>query len=91
MNQAELTTAISAITGLPKKAVSEVLTELGHQAAAELFGGGEVTLPGLGKLKSHTRAAREGRNPATGEPVRIPARHTAKLVPAKALKDALNP
>lgn len=50
----------------------------------------EVTLPGLGKLKTVTRAARTGRNPQTGEPVRIPERVTVKFSAAKALTDLLN-
>lgn len=89
MNQAELIQKIAAASGLPKKAVADVLTTLGEVAAGELHQGGEIILPGLGKLKPATRAAREGHNPATGEAVHIPEKRTAKFVPGKALKDAL--
>ena len=51
--------------------------------------GGEVTLPGLGKLKADVRGARTGRNPATGAAIEIPAKNTVKFAAAKALKDAL--
>jgi DNA-binding protein HU-beta len=44
---------------------------------------------GLGTLKVVQRAARNGRNPRTGEPVKIPAKRAAKFVPGKVLKDAL--
>lgn len=49
----------------------------------------EVILPGIGKLKPIKRAARTARNPATGQPVQIPARTAIKFVPAKALTDQL--
>ncbi len=50
----------------------------------------DVTLPGLGKLKTTTRAARLGCNPRTGEPIQIPERVTVKFAAAKALDDLLN-
>lgn len=61
----------------PDRDVSTVMVEatlaaMGDVAAAELLGGGEVPLLGLGKLKVRTTAARQGRNPRTGEPVSIP-------------------
>ena len=52
-----------------------------------LEAGGEVPLPGLGKLSV---AAREGRNPRTGETIQIAASRKLKFAPAKALKDAVN-
>jgi DNA-binding protein HU-beta len=51
--------------------------------------GGEVTLPGLGKLKTKQSAARTGRNPHSGEEINIPAKTGVKFVAAKALKDAV--
>ena len=50
---------------------------------------GEFTLPGFGKLVKATRKAREGRNPATGEPIKIAAKTTVKFRLGKALKDAV--
>ena len=50
---------------------------------------GEIPLPGLGKLKADVRAARTGRNPATGAAIEIPARNIVKFSASKVLKDAL--
>ena len=58
-------------------------------AAAELLGCGEVPLPGVGKLKAKTTAARKGRNPRTGESVDIPAGKKVHFVACKELKEAL--
>ena len=52
---------------------------------------GEFTVPGLGKLVKAQRAARMGRNPATGEPLKIAAKTTVKLRLAKTIKDAVAP
>jgi DNA-binding protein HU-beta len=48
-------------------------------------------LPGLGRLKKVQRKARMGRNPQTGEPIKIAAKTTAKLYLAKAVKDSIAP
>ena len=69
--------------------MSAALDSLCDVAAAELLGGGEVTLPGLGKLKVRETAARDGRNPRTGESVHIPAGKKVVFVPGKELKEAL--
>ena len=55
-----------------------------------LKAGGEVSIPPLGKFKTSERKARDGRNPATGETIKIAASRAPKFQPAKALKDALN-
>lgn len=89
MNQQELIAKISADSGVTKTQAGDVLTVLGFIAQETLKSGGEVTLPGLGKLKAASKAARTGRNPATGAEIEIPAKTVAKFVPAKALKDAL--
>lgn len=67
------------------------LDSLCEVAVAELLGGGEVPLPGLGKLKLRKTAARKGRNPRTGETLDIPAGKKVLFVPGKDLKDALKP
>lgn len=67
------------------------LDSLCEVAVAELLGGGEVPLPGLGKLKLRKTAARKGRNPRTGETLDIPAGKKVLFVPSKDLKDALKP
>lgn len=65
------------------------LDSLCEVAAAELLGGGEVPLPGIGKLKAKTTAARKGRNPRTGESLDIPAGKKVLFVACKELKEAL--
>ena len=72
-----------------KKDVEALLESVGEVTKNALKGGGEITLPGLGKFSLSQRAARTGRNPQTGEPIDIPATTVAKFTPAKALKDTL--
>ena len=59
-------------------------------AAAELLAGGEVSLPGLGKLKVRTTNARTGRNPRTGEAIDIPAGRKVVFTPGKDFKEAFH-
>lgn len=59
-------------------------------AAAELIGGGEISLPGLGKLKVKRTSARTGRNPRTGETIEIPASRKVVFTPGKEFKEALH-
>lgn len=75
--------------GVSKVVIAAVLDTLGDVAQAELQQGGEVTLPGLGKLTVKTSAARKGRNPATGAEMDIPAKTKPHFSAAKALKDAV--
>ena len=65
--------------------VEAVLQALKDVTAQELPAGGEVPLPGLGKLKTKDRAARMGRNPRTGEAVTIPARRVVVFAPSEKL------
>lgn len=60
-------------------------------ASAELLDGGEVSLPGLGKLKVKEVAARQGRNPRTGETIELSASRKVVFSMGKELKEALNP
>ncbi len=71
--------------------VEKVLDVFCDVAAAELLGGGEVPLPGLGKVKSKKLGGRMGRNPRTGEPVEIPAHRKVAFSACKELKEALKP
>jgi DNA-binding protein HU-beta len=90
MTKIELIEDIAEATGLPQKAVGDVLEALGEMARAKLANAGDkVPLPGIGKLKLAQRPARQGRNPATGETVEIPAERVVKLAVAKELKDAV--
>ena len=89
MTKQELISVIAAGTGQTKQGVDQVLNHLGMAVTHELQTGGEVTLPGLGKLSVKKRAAREGRNPATGEAIKIKAKTVPHFTAAKALKDAV--
>lgn len=73
-----------------KKDVEALLESVGEVTKNALKDGGEVTLPGLGKLSTTQRAARSGRNPQTGAVIEIPAATVAKFTATKALKEALN-
>ena len=59
--------------------------------SSELAGGGEVALAGFGKFSVSNRAARQGRNPSTGQTIQIHASKAAKFSAASALKKRLNP
>lgn len=89
MTKKDLIKAISDDCDIPKTQVERVLDSLGSMAGAELHGGGEVPLPGLGKLKAEERKARAGINPATKAPITIPARTVVKFSAGQQLKDAL--
>ncbi|MBK6742477.1 MAG: HU family DNA-binding protein [Hydrogenophilales bacterium] len=96
MNLNELITAIQQRStahkdsGLQKNEIEACLRSLGDVATEQMkLETGEIPLPGLGKLKAATRAARKGVNPATGAEIDVPAKNTAKFVPSKALLDAI--
>lgn len=89
MNQSELILKTAQISGIAKKDVESVLKTAGDVIGAALVEEGEAVLPGIGKLAAVAKAAREARNPKTGEPVTIPARKAVKFKAAKALKDAV--
>lgn len=89
MTKAELVKALQDATGLSGVQAGQSLNWLGDIMAAELIGGGEVPLPGIGKLKIKETKARSGRNPKTGETIQIAAGRKAVLVVSKELKDSL--
>ncbi len=80
---------LAEATGLAKKDVAALLEKLSELAYAQAPAG--FTVPGLGKLKLAHRKARTGRNPATGEAIKIPAKKVVKFTIAKAAKDAVCP
>lgn len=90
MTKQELINSLADLSDLPRKDVSNVLDNLAEVAASELADTGEITLPGIGKLKAKERAARTGRNPQTGEAVEVAAKTVVKFSAAKALTDSLN-
>lgn len=88
MTQSEIIGALAASTNLKKTEAKQFLDEIASLAAAEVKNSGEFTLPGVGKLVLSHRKAREGRNPATGEPIKIAAKTTLKFRVGKGMKDA---
>ena len=87
MTKSQIAAAVAESVGITKKQATEVLltiSELAYKNAKNTF-----TLPGLGKLVLVNRKARMGRNPATGEEIKIPAKRVVKFRVAKAAKDAI--
>jgi DNA-binding protein HU-beta len=87
--KSEIMTAIAETAGISKKqavAAYDELLKIAYAGAKEPTG---IMLPGLGKLIKVKRAARKGRNPATGESITIKAKTVAKFRLAKAAKDAV--
>lgn len=90
MNKVELTAAIAEETGLSKKDADAAVKAFIDVVTEELKKGGKVQLVGFGTFEVSERAAREGRNPQTGETMQIPASKAPKFKAGKALKDELN-
>ncbi|MGE5707686.1 MAG: HU family DNA-binding protein [Bacteroidota bacterium] len=89
MNKEELVTAVAEKTETSRKAVEKVLSSVLDEISGALAKGDKVTLVGFGTFMVKERAAREGRNPRTGEPLAIPAKKTPTFAPGKGLKDRL--
>ena len=81
--------ALAEKTGHSRKDIVLVVEELATLACRETKKSGEFSVPGLGKLVKKQRAARMGRNPATGATIQIPAKTVVKFRLAKAVKDAV--
>ncbi len=85
--KSEIISAVAETTELTKKQAALTIETLVNMAYKEAKNG--FTIPGLGKLVLQKRAARTGRNPATGESIKIPAKRVVKFRVAKAAKDAI--
>ena len=90
MNKAELVAAVAERTELSKKDAEKALKAFVDVVAEELKKGEKIQLVGFGTFEVSERAAREGRNPRTGETMTIAASKTPKFKPGKALKDEIN-
>jgi len=80
---------LSELHELPKRQANEMLTQVVEMIAKSLKKGEKIRLSGLGILQVRKRAARMGRNPQTGEPVKIKASKKIAFRPAKDLKEAI--
>ena len=89
MNKTELVAAMAEQAGLSKKDAEKALKAFTDVVSEELQKGGKVQLVGFGTFEVSQRAARDGRNPQTGEVMPIAASKAPKFKAGKALKDAI--
>jgi DNA-binding protein HU-beta len=89
LNRRELVNAVAAQAELDAKQVDAVLRSFTDVVTAVVAKGEPVAISGFAKFAKVERAARMGRNPATGEPVKIKASKKARITPLKAFKDAV--
>ena len=90
MNKTELIEAIAGESGLKKKDAEAALTAFVNAVEGALAKGEKVQLVGFGTFETKTRGAREGRNPKTGETIKIAASKYPAFSAGKAFKDKLN-
>ena len=90
MNKTELVAAMAEQAEMTKKDAEKALTAFTEVVAKELKNGGKVQLVGFGTFEVSERPEREGRNPQTGETMKIAACKAPKFKAGKALKDAIN-
>jgi DNA-binding protein HU-beta len=75
--------------GVTKTAAEKAFSSIIEAVAVEVKAGRNINLPGLGSFSLSKRKARKGRNPRTGEPIKIPASKSVKFKPGKTLKEAV--
>ena len=90
MNKAEFVSHIATETSTTRAAAERVVGAVFDAITDALARNGPVAIAGFGKFAVRGRAARQGRNPRTGEPVSVPALKVPSFKPAKALPDAVN-
>ena len=91
MTKSQIVAHLAEKAGIPKKTAAAVLVELVTVATKEAKSSGQFVVPGLGKAVKANRKARMGRNPQTGEAIKIPAKTVVKFRLAKAFKEAVIP
>jgi DNA-binding protein HU-beta len=91
MTQTQLVRALAEHCEVPNKTARSFVEGLANMAISEVKKNGVFVIPGLGRLVRQERKARMGRNPATGESIKIPAKKVVKFRVAKAAKDAIVP
>ncbi|HTN32235.1 MAG TPA: HU family DNA-binding protein [Pseudomonas sp.] len=90
MNKSELIDAIAASADIPKAVAGRALDAVIESVTGALKADDSVVLVGFGTFAVKERAARTGRNPQTGKPIKIEAAKIPSFKPGKALKDAVN-
>lgn len=90
INKTQLVEKLAEGTELPKTTCAKVIDEFMTVVKDAVKTGDKVQLVGFGTFERGDRAAREGKNPQTGEPMTIPASHVAKFKPGKTFKDYIN-
>ena len=90
MNKTELIAAVAEKAELSKKDAEKAVKAFTDVVSEELVNGGKIQLVGFGTFEVSERAAKEGRNPKSGEVMNIPASKTPKFKAGKALKDMVN-
>ena len=90
MNKTELIDAMASKTGLTKKNAEAALNAFVETVSEQLAQGDKISLVGFGTFEVAERAEREGRNPQTGETMKIAASKAPKFKAGKALKDMVN-
>jgi DNA-binding protein HU-beta len=91
MTQTAIVKELAESCGLNNKVSKQYMEALADLAVRETKKNGVFILPGIGRLVRADRKARVGRNPATGEAIKIPAKKVVKFRIAKAVKDAIVP
>ena len=91
MTQTQLVRSLAESVEVPNKTARQFLESLASLAINEVKKNGVFVVPGLGRLVRVDRKARMGRNPATGEAIKIPAKKVVKFRVAKAAKDSIVP
>ncbi|MGD0130266.1 MAG: HU family DNA-binding protein [Terriglobia bacterium] len=91
MTKSRIVAHLAEKAEIPKKTAAAVLEELVTLATKEAKSSGQFVVPGMGKAVKANRKARMGRNPQTGEAIKIPAKTVVKFRLAKAFKEAVVP
>jgi DNA-binding protein HU-beta len=90
MSKQVLIDAVAEKCDMTKDKAKEAVDAMIHQIGQAMKAGGDIRIPDFGTFKVTKRKAREGRNPATGKTIQIPASNVPKFTPAKKLKELLN-
>jgi DNA-binding protein HU-beta len=91
MTQTAIVRELAETTGVNNRVAKHFMESLAELAVRETKKNGIFVMPGIGRLVRAERKARVGRNPATGEAIKIPAKRVVKFRVAKSVKDAIVP